>query len=53
MLTAWKKSKTLTEDLYRSPNTRDHATRIVVDETQAREILGPLSAGCPHNRGKR
>jgi hypothetical protein len=42
MLGAWKKSKTLTEDIYRSPKTRDSALRIIVDETKAREILGPL-----------
>jgi hypothetical protein len=42
MLAAWKKSGALTEDIYRSPNNHDHAKRIVLDETKAREILGAL-----------
>jgi AAA domain len=40
MLAAWKKSKTLTETLYRSPNNHDNAKRTVADETKAQEILG-------------
>jgi hypothetical protein len=42
MLAGWKKSKTLTEALYRSPTTHETAKRIVLDETKARDILEPL-----------
>jgi hypothetical protein len=42
ILRAWVKSGTLIVDTYRSPRRRKEVERVTLNETKAREILGPL-----------
>jgi hypothetical protein len=50
ILKAWIKSGTLIEDNYRSPKRRKDVGRLTVNETKAREILGPLYQPPPARR---